>query len=191
MVTETVIEAVIRVPSPAVAEWVMRQLTALLADRADGARLDCAGIYAASDFDAPQPGDAELPGKQLVLGIHHVANGKAGKLHPGLPGAVRGRSGQAVADRVSAHDEVARGIQRLALPDQKIKAVMIARQRSANQHCVRLVAVELTVSDVRLAVIPDHFAGFELQVSKLRHAVRRVDPARLHRRIFDHRLQRP
>ena len=68
MVTETVIEAVIRVPSPAVAEWVIRQLTALLADRADGARLDCAGIYAASDFDAPQPGDAELLSRLMGAG---------------------------------------------------------------------------------------------------------------------------
>ena len=60
MVTETVIEAVIRVPSPAVAEWVIRQLTALLADRADGARLDCAGIYSAEVYDAPQPGDEQI-----------------------------------------------------------------------------------------------------------------------------------
>ena len=62
MVTETVIEAVIRVPSPAVAEWVMRQLTALLADRADGARLDNFGIFSAEVFDAPDVPEPEVEG---------------------------------------------------------------------------------------------------------------------------------
>ena len=68
MVTETVIEAVIRVPSPAVAEWVMRQLTALLADRADGARLDTFGIFSADDYDKPQPGDEELLARLMGAG---------------------------------------------------------------------------------------------------------------------------
>lgn len=47
-----VIDAVIRVPDAATAEWVVRQLAALLADRADGARLDTAGIFTAEVYDA-------------------------------------------------------------------------------------------------------------------------------------------
>src|SRR3990167_5029013 len=51
---EVVIEAVIRVPSNQTAEWVIRQLVALLADRADGARLDNFAIFPAAVFDAPE-----------------------------------------------------------------------------------------------------------------------------------------
>lgn len=53
-----VIEAVIRVPDSATAEWVVRQVAALLAERTDGAALDCAGIFAANVYDAP--GEYEL-----------------------------------------------------------------------------------------------------------------------------------
>lgn len=58
--SEHVIEAVIRVPDAETAEWVVRQVAALLTNRSDGARLDCAGIFTAAAYDAPQPTDAEL-----------------------------------------------------------------------------------------------------------------------------------
>ena len=52
MRTEYVIEAVIRAPNAAAAEWVVTQLVALLADRADGVRLEAAGLFAADVYDA-------------------------------------------------------------------------------------------------------------------------------------------
>ena len=58
--TEVVIEAVIRVPSNQTAEWVIRQLVALLSDRSDGARLDNFAIFPAAVFDAPEEPESIL-----------------------------------------------------------------------------------------------------------------------------------
>ena len=57
---EVVIEAVIRVPSNQTAEWVIRQLVALLSDRSDGARLDNFAIFPAGVFDAPEEPESIL-----------------------------------------------------------------------------------------------------------------------------------
>lgn len=66
--TAYVIEAVIRVPDSDTAEWVVRQIAALLADRADGAHLDSFGIIESEAYDAEQPGDAELFERVLAAG---------------------------------------------------------------------------------------------------------------------------
>lgn len=66
--TEWVLEAVIRTPDAATAEWVLRQIVALLADRGDGARLDVAGFFEAEAYDAPQDGDEALLERLLEAG---------------------------------------------------------------------------------------------------------------------------
>lgn len=63
-----VIEAVIRVPDETTAEWVVLQIAALLADRTDGARLDRAGIFEASAWEAAQClSDDELEARWAAL----------------------------------------------------------------------------------------------------------------------------
>ena len=128
-------------------------------------------------------GEAELAGQQPVLALHHVANREARKAHARLLRAVGRRGREPVGDRIGGNNEIACRIERLARPDQEIEPVVVTRQRDADQHCVRLLAIQLAVRRVGLAVVPDHLAGLQFQIAQLRHAVLRLDLSLRHWRM--------
>src|SRR5439155_512211 len=78
--------------------------------------------------------------------------------------AVARGGGQPVADGVGGDDEVLRGVQRLAGPDQEIQPVMVAGQGRDHQDRVRFLGVQRAVSDVGDREILDGLAALELEV---------------------------
>jgi hypothetical protein len=134
------------------------------------------GLHAAhrGTDDRLQAGNSELPGQQAVLALHHVADRKARETHPRLVFAVRWGGRETVGDGIGCDNEVMRGIESLARPDQEIEPVVIAGQGNADQHGIRFLAVELAVRDVGLAVVAQDFPRLQLEITKRRHAVLRV-----------------
>ena len=122
-----------------------------------------------------------------MLGVHHVADVKARKLHVqprarrrGGRLGVNGRNTQ----RVRLNHKILVGIERTARPRPSRLAVAIPLLAVQRQNRVALVGVELAEGDIRHLEIADDFAAFQLEIAELAGLQRRrgcLRGGRLHR----------
>src|SRR5579863_4557899 len=116
--------------------------------------------------DSVEVFDTQGARHELVLGLHHVADGEARKMHVGLRGAVRRRRRYAVAQGVHQDHKVFRGIHQLPGSDEAEQIFRRTRKPGGKQHGVRLRSVELTQRAIAELAVANHLPALEPEIAQ-------------------------
>ena len=105
--------------------------------------------------------------EQLIFAVYHVSHGDLGKMHARLPGTVRRRGRDSIAERIDQNHVVLRGVNHLAWPNVRQPLLGFSPCPGGNHDDVRLIGIHVPGCAVSETAIVQDFATLELEVAEI------------------------